>query len=284
MIRASKHLRALSGFSALAIGAMLPPAAGAEPAQSPHWPSHVSASYKVTFGGFDIGQFNFRSDVSHAGYTVSSDAQLSAMLGAFTWRANSRSSGNVVTDDPKPAGYTFDYSSSSRAGSVKLGFADTRVRSVSVVPPMDPHPDTVPIKEQHLQDVLDPLSAVLAVTRASSGPCPRKLSIFDGQQRFDLIFSFRRQEKVVEKQYTGLPAFASVCKIRYVPVAGYRMTEQTKHLAAESGIEVSLRAVPHANLMVPYLVTIPTFAGTAYMTLQRVEITTTDKRQIALVQ
>ena len=71
--------------------------------------------------------------------------------------------------------------------------------------------------------------------------------------------------------------------MRYVPVAGYRMTDQTKDLSAATGIEVALRPVPNANLVVPYLVTIPTFAGSATIALSRVEITTSDKGQIALV-
>jgi hypothetical protein len=268
----------------LGAGVVQPAPADAQSAPAQTWPSRVVASYKVTFNGFDIGHFNFNSDVSRSGYTLSSDAELSALLGTFKWQGALRSSGSLVSEEPKPAGYTFDYRANSKSGSVKMGFTEARVSKVSILPPSDTHPDTVPVKEHHLHDVLDPLSAVMAVTRASANPCARRLAVFDGKQRFDLILSFRRQQKVVEKHATGLPAFAYVCKVRYIPVAGYRMNEQTKQLSSESGIEVALRPVPHANLVVPYLVTIPTFAGTASMTLHRVEITTSDKGQIALVQ
>lgn len=284
MTRAVRVLTALLGAAHLGAVTLASTPASAEPASGLPWPSRISASYRVTFNGFDMGHFNFSSDVSRSGYTLNSDADLSALLGAFTWKAVSRSSGTMVADEVKPGGYVFDYRANSRHGSVKLGFNETRVSNVSIVPPSETLEDTVPIKEQHLRDVLDPLSAVMAVTRASANPCSRKLAIFDGKQRFDLLFSFRRQEKVVEKQVTGLPVFAHVCRIRYIPIAGHRMNEQTKQLSSESGIEISLRPVPHANLVVPYQVTIPTFAGTAYMTLNRVEITTSDKRQIALVQ
>jgi len=242
----------------------------------------VSATYKVTFNGFDIGGFKFNSDVSGHGYTLSSDAQLSALLGAFTWRGVSRSSGTLAAGEPKPAGYTFNFQSSSRQGAVRLGFTDTRISAVSVMPPSEPQPDIVPLKEQHLKDVLDPLSAVMAVSRASANPCNRKLAIFDGKQRFDLIFSFRRQEKVAEQRPSGQPAVGYVCRVRYVPIAGYRATDETKELSDSTAIEVSLRHVPNANLMVPYLVTIPTFAGSATIELSRIDITTSDKGQIAL--
>jgi hypothetical protein len=70
--------------------------------------------------------------------------------------------------------------------------------------------------------------------------------------------------------------------VRYVPIAGYRATNETKELSESSAIEVTLRPVPNANLVVPYLVKIPTFAGSATIELSRIDITTTDKGQIAL--
>lgn len=259
-----------------------PPVLGAPPAPRESWPSRVSATYKVTFNGFDIGAFKFTSDVSGKGYSLSSDAQISALLGAFTWRGVSRTTGTLASGEPRPGGYAFNFQSNSRQGAVRIGFTDTRISNLSVMPPSEPLPDIVPLKEQHLKDVLDPLSAVMAVSRASAEPCNRKLAIFDGKQRFDLVFSFRRQEKVAEQRPSGHPAVAHVCRVRYVPIAGYRATGETKQLSDSSAIEVTLRSVPNANLVVPYLVTIPTFAGSASIELSRIEITTTDKGQIAL--
>ena len=51
-----------------------------------------------------------------------------------------------------------------------------------------------------------------------------------------------------------------MCRVRYVPIAGYKMNEETKSMAESSGIEVALRPIPAANLLVPYEVTVPTIA------------------------
>jgi hypothetical protein len=133
--------------------------------------------------------------------------------------------------------------------------------------------------------VLDPLSAVMALTRAqSSSPCGRKISIFDGKQRFDLLFSFRRRERVPETRPSGQPGIGYVCRVRYIPIAGHRNNDETRQMAGNTGIEVALRPVPSANLLIPYKITIPTIAGAAVLTSQRVDITTAGMRQIALVR
>jgi hypothetical protein len=60
------------------------------------------------------------------------------------------------------------------------------------------------------------------------------------------------------------------------------MHDENKQFADNAKVEVAMRPIPSANLFVPYKVTIPTIAGTATMTAQRVEIITASRAQIAL--
>jgi len=271
-----------AGLAGLALAASIATVSAAERAES--FPPRVTAIYQISFGGFEIGKFHFSSQLTPDGYVLQSNAEMSALLGAFKWQGRSRSSGTIGGEQaPKPAGYTFDYQANSKHGSVKMAFSGAGVSSFNTVPPQDPHPQLVPLREHHLKDVLDPLSAVLALTRAQgASPCGKKLAIFDGKQRFDLVMSFRRQEKIAETRPSGQPGFAYVCRVRYVPVAGYKMTDETRNMATNNGIEVALRPVPSANLLVPYQVTIPTMAGSAVLTAQRIEIHTQAHGQIAL--
>lgn len=246
------------------------------------WPSQVQALYRVEFNGFDIGSFEFNSSVNGTGYTLSGDARLSALLGAFHWTGATRSSGALSGDAPRPAGYSFDFTSTTKSGNIKMGFASDSVAAVSLVPPMPPLPGTVPVRDNHLKGVLDPLSAVMAISRAdSANPCGRRLAIFDGKQRFDLLLSFRRQERVAEARPSGQPGIAFVCRVKYLPVAGHRATEETRSLAASNDIEISLRPVPSANLFIPHEISIPTGAGTVKLVAQQVRIVTRSE-QIAL--
>jgi hypothetical protein len=249
------------------------------------WPTRVAALYKITFGGLDVGNFHFESTVNEQSYTLSGSAELKALMGIFNWQGVTRSSGSVAGERPKPTAYTFDFKSNSKSGSVKISFNDVGVSNVTSVPPHAPSRASVPIREPHLKDVLDPLTAIMALTRARSpNPCGRKISIFDGKQRFDLVFTFRRRERIPEARRSGQPGIGYVCRVRYIPVAGHKNNDETRQMASTTGIEVALRPVPSANLLIPYQITIPTIAGSAVLTSQRVDITTPGMRQIALVR
>jgi hypothetical protein len=245
------------------------------PATAEGWPSRVDATYRVAFNGFDIGKFEFRADVTGSTYTVQGEARLSALLGAFKWESDTRSAGHVAGASPKPAGYTFEFRGIGKEGSIKLGFQQGHVASITSLPPKPPMPGEVPLREQHLKDVLDPLSAVLALSRTSNAnPCGRRIPVFDGKQRFDLVFTYLRQQAVADTKPSGQPGVAFVCRVHYVPIAGHRMTEETRHMATTEGIEVSLRPVPSAALFVPYQISIPTAAGSATLTSERINIVT----------
>ena len=261
------------------LGAMASKAQASEP-----WPAEVQAIYRVEFNGFDVGSFEFKSSVAGPNYTLTGDAQLSALLGAFRWQGQTRTAGIISADAPKPAGYTFDFAGTGKSGAVKMGFNGDGITSISQVPPSSPPAGTVTVRDQHLKGVLDPLSAVMALSRGSSGnPCGRRLAVFDGKQRFDLSLSFKRQERIAETRPTGQPGVAYVCRVRYVPIAGHRATDETRAMAASDDIEISLRPVPSANLFIPHEINIPTGAGTARLIAQSIRITTRGE-QIALGQ
>lgn len=283
MVRVRKSFAVLScmGLAALAGPAALSEPAAADP--SSPWPSRVHAVYKVSFNGFDIGSFEFNSNVTGQSYAVSGDAKLSALLGAFHWTGVTRTSGALTSEKPHPAGYTFNFEGTGRAGSLKMGFAGDTVTNLAHVPPHVPQPTTVPLREPHLKGVLDPLSAVMALSRGGGeNPCSRKLAIFDGKQRFDLLFSFKRQEHVKDPRPTGQPGVAFVCRVKYQPIAGHKVNDETRAMAASQDIEVSLRPVPSANIYVPHQIVVPTGAGSATLTAVRVQIITQRNEQIAL--
>jgi hypothetical protein len=58
---------------------------------------------------------------------------------------------------------------------------------------------------------------------------------------------------------------------------------ENSYLATTDAIEVSLRPVPSANVLVPYQITIPTMIGYATIVSKRVEIQAPGLPQIALL-
>lgn len=248
------------------------------PAQADVLPVQIGAVYKITLNGFDLGEFHYASRVTPDGYTLDSDVEISALLGAFHWKGVSRTLGSLAGDAPRPAGFTFEYTSTTKDGSVKMGFNPAGVSNVTVLPQSGPVPDIVPLKEQHLKNVMDPLSAILVLTQVGTeNPCGRKVPIFDGKQRFDIDLQFRRQEALPNGQA------AIVCRVKYTPLGGYRANEETKSLSSSTGIEIAFRPVPGADLLVPQRVSIPTLVGSAELQLDHIDIKAPGRGQIAFV-
>ena len=128
--------------------------------------------------------------------------------------------------------------------------------------------------------MLDPLSAVMALSRAAPGgrvsgvnPCNRRLALFDGKQRFDLDFRFKKMAPLSEIGSKS-PHVAFVCRVKYIPIAGFRMNEDMRQMQQATGIEVWIVPLADANLFIPYYVVVPLSAGTATLTVAKVEIDT----------
>lgn len=266
------------GLAALAAFAPVSPLATAAPSPAGVSPLKVDASYKITLNGFDLGTFSFKSNVGRTTYTLDTDVQISALLGVFRWRGVTHSSGTVKAKNPQPGDFRFDYESTVRNGSVAMGFGKEGVDRLTVMPVMADAADTVPLTRAHLKDALDPLSAILMLTHSDAPtPCGRKVSIFDGKQRFDIDLRFARKEPV-----EGMRGeIAVVCRVKYTPIAGYRPTPETRELASTNDIEIMFRLVPQAKLMLPQSVTVPTAAGQARINLERVNIELPDRGQMA---
>jgi hypothetical protein len=265
-----RRVRELSiALGAMALVAGVPLRAEAQQPAPAISPAKVQAAYKISLNGFELGNFNFKSNVGRTSYTLDTDVQISALLGVFQWKGVTRSTGTLAAKAPKPEDFRFNYESSVRNGSVAMGFGQDGLETLTVLPATVEAADTVPLTRAHLKNVVDPLSAILVITHSSAAtPCGRKVAVFDGKQRFDIDLRFARKEAVV-----GIEGeTAIVCRVKYTPIAGYRPTEETRELAATNGIEIAFRMVPSAKLMIPQSMTLPTAAGQARIDLQSVNI------------
>ncbi len=258
-------------------------AAGAQ-LKAADWPTEVAARYDISFAGFHVGSFDFRSTVNSRQYSLAGEANISAVFGAFEWRGWTRSYGRAELRKPNPTSYAFDYQSNQNNGSVRIAFMKGHIIRSDVSPYKPYTTQYVPLRREHMRDVYDPISAVMALTRSSTGqPCRQKLPIFDGKQRFDLVLSPGGRKQIREEQPSGQPDLAYICKVQYVPIGGYQPNSQTDYMVKNQDIRIVLRAVPSANIFIPYEVRIPTIAGEAVLSSRKVNIITSQRQRIALV-
>ena len=241
--------------------------------------SEVDAHYKITLNGFDLGKFRFVSNVDQERYTINTDVELSAVLGIFHWKGETRSTGTLPSRAPKPADFLFQFASSAKSGAIKMGFGETGVETLAIEPTGFEPPEQIPLTRAHLKNVLDPLTAILAITHVdATTPCGRNMPIFDGKQRFDIDLRYARHEPLAGTKETAI-----VCRVKYRPVAGYTPTEEIQALSASDGIEIAFRPVSAVKLMLPQSVVIPTPVGQARLDLVQISIKAPARGQVASV-
>ena len=278
--------RALAFAFALVLaagGALVPPAVANEPATA--LPSAVEARYRLLFNGIGVGHLHINSSASGGNYAVSGSGKVSALFGAVTWSGASSVSGALQAGEPAPATYAFDWRHNKKGGAIKLGFEGRTATAVSVTPPPGPHPDLVPVAEAHKVGVLDPVSAILALIKPDRRPpCDRRVAIFDGKQRYDIVLSPKRTAPLPSSASGGTAEIGHVCRAMYVPVAGHRDNDATKTYAANRDVEVVMRRIPGSPMHIPYSVTVPTFWGTGSMVTDRIDIETPSSGRIALTR
>lgn len=249
------------------------------------WPHSVSSVYRLYFNGFDVGSFAFQSNSNGKSYSATSKADVSALFGAFKWKGTISATGTLGASKPLPSAYQLNFKTKSKAGTIKLGFAPDGVKTVAVEPKKPPHPDSVPVKPEHMKSVFDPMSAILAMTHAGEGnPCAKTVPVFDGKARFNLVMSFKGRQKITEKTASGQPSEVYVCKVKYEPVSGHKPKDFVNPWVDYSGIEIALRPVPSAGVYVPYSITVPTSLGAAVMSAERVDINPDGNSTIALTR
>jgi Protein of unknown function (DUF3108) len=256
------------------------PAAALSPAQADAGvlPTQVSAVYRISFGLLgDIGAFRFKSFIAGDTYSLTANAKIDTTV--FNYLGSMTSSGLVHASVARPEGYQFHYRQKVLLGkkkvrSLAIAFDGSGVKDVTFVPPDPPSRKAIPVTKEQLRSAIDPLTGVMALSLGNiKRPCDQRLPIFDGKQRFDLVFNPTGR--------SGGPGADHVCRVQLVPISGHK-PGQGANSVISGNIEVVLRPVPKANILIPYRVTVPTIIGAAVLTSERVDITMPDRERIAL--
>lgn len=244
-------------------------------------PSTVNALYNIHFLGAHIGDFKIRSSINTRQYSLQANADIDFLFGTVSWKGVTSSYGLMTANGPAPQNYAFRYATSDKREAVEIRFQQRMVQDIIINPPSHPSARTVPITSSDLQNVVDPLSALVLLSQArasrlSSGDvCNKRLPIFDGKLRYDLVLSPKGTHSI--SGVGKLRGTAYVCRVTYVPIAGHK-AGKADYASGNSGIEIWLVPMQEAGLLVPYYVQVPTPAGTASMVSARFDVETSAGR------
>lgn len=265
----------------LAIAAVMPARVYAAEA----WPAKVDARYALKFNGIRVGHIAFSSQAGPQSYSLESTGEVSVLFGAIKWAGTSHVTGAVELSGPAPKAYGFEWKKNKKGGTISLGFTDHKATQVSVEPPAGVGPEFIAITDKHKTDVLDPMSAIMALTRAGAAePCEKRVHVFDGKQRFDVVFNPKHRITIAATQPGATASAGFVCRVTYEPIAGHRNNADQRAYASNRDAEVVLRRLPGTDLLVPHSVTVPTTWGTGTMVIEKVAITSTTAGRIVVAE
>ena len=252
---------------------------GASRAENAGAASRLQATYEMSLGVFDLGDFRLTANFDGPRYTMQANAKFELLKGLlFRGGGTTRSAGVLTDKGPKPSVFEVSYKGGDKEEERFMRFANGAVSDFSIVPAKRPNPHNVPLNEKQLVNVLDPLSAAFLSIHSDLPPgdpalCRRTVRVFDGQQRFDIVLSPKRTDKLLDGAPSDIPKSVAVCRVKYVPVSGYRPDNAgVQFMTKTDDVEVWLASVPQERLYLPYRIVVPTAMGSGSATLTKVKV------------
>lgn len=234
----------------------------------------LKADYRITLAGLTLGQAALTGNFTGERYELRMTAQLTGLAGLFSGsgRGGAVSAGAISGTRLAASAFTANGRSGGAERVVQIGMSSGNVTEIKIEPPFEARPDRVPVTEAHKRAIIDPLSAVVAVAARSGkldepGNCNRKLPVFDGTQRFDILMSYAETKSV---QKPGFSGNVLVCHVRYEPVAGHRPSRPAvKFMEQNRDISVWLAPVEGTRVLVPIRISLSTMLGTSVIEAER---------------
>jgi hypothetical protein len=257
--RRHRQIRALIALSlATAVLGAGAQAAGEAPA------ARFTAAYGLSFLNLPAGEASLAVERSGERYALELEAGLRGLAGVFFDGAGKATvAGSATRAGAVTATFRIDSRYGGKPITVALDLAGGRVRSASVAPPPTPREDRVPVAPEDKVGVVDPLTMLtipLGAAPLDVALCDRRIPVFDGASRADLVLSRGRLATVTEGAYRG-PALD--CRVRWVPISGHRSGgSNVRRMAANDDMQVRFAPILDGTLLLPLSITVATGWGT----------------------
>jgi hypothetical protein len=225
--------------------------------------THHVSEYSITLAGLPIARATFATDMESRGYTIAGNfrsAGIASILSDIS--AKFTVTGALQSDRLSADKYSLVYKTGKRTRTYDVTYKNGNVTDSVTVPPPRPRPASwVPVSEQDLRAVLDPISGL--IFPADSPVCPRTVPIYDGESRMDLVLSKKGKDKFSTDGFKGE---VIVCTVRYVPKSGFRKGRSDVEFLKKAEMEVWFAKADTVNVYAPVYARIPTRIGPVYVT------------------
>jgi Protein of unknown function (DUF3108) len=234
----------------------------------------LDATYSAFVGGMPVGSGALSIEIGKREYQASGNGHVDGLMRMLSTSAGSvNAHGRVSRDHFAPEVYRASVTSGQLDYDVRMVLQAGGVKELIAEPPLLPAADRVPVNEAHRRGILDPASAVIMPVSGNGElvtptACERTIPIFDGHQRFNLVLSFRRIDRV--RAETGYAGPALVCSFGYQPIAGHRPGRfAVRYLQEQRDMEIWLAPISGTRALAPFRVSVPTSFGTVVIEAKR---------------
>ena len=230
----------------------------------------LEAEYAASVAGIPIGRGNWVIEIADDQFTAAASGATSGILKFITGVKGSGASRGVISSGqlvPSSYASTIDYG--RIVDDVRIALAGGNVKDYSVAPPLLPHPERIPVRDEDRRGVVDPMTSTLSAVAGNADlispqACTRKVGVFDGRLRYDLQSEFKRIETV--KADRGYEGPAVVCSVYFTPISGYVPDRPAvKYLVTLRDAEVWLAPISGTRVLVPFRFSMPTPLGTGLL-------------------
>jgi hypothetical protein len=261
--------------AAVAVGALVAPAlagGGSAPvriaANEPG--ASLNVSYSISFWGIPFGETNFDSKFQDKTYSTVSHFETGGVVSMF-WQAtiDANTNGQYGPHEISPSVYDSMYHrGADKKERVKVTY-DGGVPTVFA----DPAYNTTkyPVTDEQKKQGLDPLSAVAYVLTAvkvdSANPCGTMTPVFDGRRRYNITFTYLKDEATTLSTPHLWSGKAHLCQMHYDQIAGFKpkILKEGKEFPPIYGwfAEIPSPNSPNGH----YLIALKVWASTGYGTV-----------------
>jgi hypothetical protein len=213
----------------------------------------LETHYGITFARVSVGEINATAELTANEYSIAANGNARGIIKALISGEGELNARGAIEDGRLvPTEYNSRLKSETGAASVKMELDHGQVKQLSITPA---NANWDAAAKDAMQGVMDPLTALLMPSTAgqdglSADACQRTVAVFDGHQRYNLKFAFKRLDKASESKraYSG-PTL--VCSLSYEPVGLQQAEPLGKYLSEGREMEIAFVALAGVPVLAP---------------------------------
>lgn len=186
-------------------------------------PGDLQLVYSIYLGGVRVLDAQAHLGYEPEQYRIGVKAQTDGFLGQVAnWRADVASYGSLAPGGlPRPELYRSISAWRDRPRNTTVEYGTDGAPNVTIAEP-PPTEDREPVPDNLKPGTVDPMTAVVVALHAAAEGrgCGGTVPVYDGRQRFDLVWATKGQETLAPSDLSAFSGQAIACTLDYEPVAG----------------------------------------------------------------